>query len=172
MIRPAVRLVARTQRHFGPRWGWVETVRRHALPPLDPLARRRWDRPLIRQKDWDDYVCSVDLPPGEIPAVVWPDYHRNVLSTKKYRVLASGKDWEVASWRCLDPVDRDYQYHLYYFDGVQDGTDLYQHREVAPEADPKKHEEGDQEHGDPDMVLRSLLAREGVDFYTTSPQTS
>lgn len=171
MIHPAVRLVARTQRHFGPRWGWVETVRRAALPPLDPISRRRWDRPLIRQKGWDDYVCSVDLAPGEIPAVVWPDYHRNVLSTKKYRVIDGERDWEVASWRCLDPDDPDYQHHLYYFAGIESGTDLYQHKEIAPEADPEAHEEGDQEHGDPDHVLRDLLDREGVG-YTTSPQTS
>lgn len=163
MASVPLRAVDRVQRHFGPRWGWVETVRRHALPPLDGVARRHWERPLIREKGRADYVTTVDVPPHEVARVVWPTYHRNVLSTKKYRVIDGERDWEIAAWRRVDPEDQTYQHHLYYFAAEAGHTDLYHHKEVNYEADPKAHESEPQRHGDPDGVLAAALEGTGLE---------
>lgn len=163
MLQTALSVADDVQRNMGPRWAIVEPLRLHTLPRLDPYARKRWDRPLVREKGPEDYVCTVYLTTKQLSRVVWPTYHRNLLSTKKYRTGLNGEvDWEVANWRHVPTDDPRHQHHLYYFREPDGGLDLYHHKEVNFVVDPKGHENEPQFHGDPDGILRDTLGGSGV----------
>ncbi len=140
---------------------WWNRVRRLLLPRLDGWARRRWDRPLVREKtdrgeervsEIRDTVANVER---QLHAA---GYRRNLPSTLKYIEGATDRRYEVASWVLHDEA---VQYHAWLFElGSAAGDErvaVYQHREDSYLADPKEHEthagDPDYEPGDPDGTL-------------------
>lgn len=162
-VGTATKQIAKLQRSLGADDKWVTPLRAALLPPLHPFAAKMYDRPLIRQKGAEDYVWTWDTDEASVDSAVDGVYHRNLLSTRKYRIIqtedGNRTQWELGSWRAVDPDDYRYQHHFYYFPSVtdRDGVDLYHHKEVNYVADPKGHENEPQQHGDPDKVLRGVV---------------
>lgn len=152
------------QLRVGPDDDWIEAVRRDVFLAIDPIARRL-GRPLIRRKGTLDYITStLDASPDDVErALVAYGYTRNLISTRKYRLLRGGKDWAVGSWRHVESGS-DWQHHVYLFYGHDTADryfcDVYGHKEKRyDQADPEEHVSERQIHGDPDGHVELALSR-------------
>lgn len=146
------------QRGLGHQADWIESVRLALFTTGDQLFRR-FGRPLTRNKtDSNEMFLHADKSPDEVERLLTEgDYHRNLISTKKYRMLGERQQWAVGSYRIVYGEDNEYQHHVYLFPGENGGTDVYGHKETNYEEDPEGHVEDEQWNGDPDNKATPLL---------------
>lgn len=157
-----IRAVRRAERFLGPEDDWVEEDRRILYEAADSVLRPL-GRATIREKGNADYVTTALASADEVERVLMSEgpYQRNVLSTRKYRVdHDGGKQWAVGSL-VYDPVDEPWQHHVYLFDWVGGGTDIYAHREASVR-DPSEHHRSWQTHGDPKGRVRRILEQNDI----------
>lgn len=156
--------VRRIERFLGPDDDWIEDDRRIVYEAADSLLRPI-GRPTIREKGTADYVTTAHATPDAIERVFHnAGFQRNLLSTRKYREdHGGGRQWAVGSW-VLDPLDTNWQYHIFLFPSPNGGCDIYGHREASV-TEPAAHSGGDElRHGDPNGRVRGLLSEVGVPF--------
>lgn len=133
---------------------WPNRVRKTFLPPLDRVARSRWNRPLVRDKSDADaeHVATIKADLCEFEQALHANgFERAVLSTLK---RVDGR-YEVAAW--AHHAD-GWQTHVYVF---RFGSDLhiYAHREPSYLSNPDAHEGGAQQTaGDPKDHLAPVYA--------------
>lgn len=105
-------------------------------------------------------MTTAAVSPDEVEVAINSKYQRNLLSTRKYRVVDGYKQWAVGSW-VYDPEDEPWQHHVYLFDTPDGKTDIYAHKEASVR-NPSDHHKSWQTHGDPDGILRRTLEAAGV----------
>lgn len=157
--------VRRQEQKLGPGAHGLVAPRARLWQVADPIFRAG-GRPTVRAKGVADYVTTVDASREQVEQALWPKYHRNFLSTKKYRWRKSGdtfeRDWAIGSW-VYDPKDTDTQHHVYLFESPGGGIDLYAHREPSVR-NPGKHTSGRQTHGDPDGYARARIDDASLEY--------
>lgn len=145
----------------------LNQIRRAAWPPLDPIGRRL-DRPLLKQKHRDEYVCSVWCTEKELRnALAIGGYAVNPAATLKYMAEDGERVYELGSWAYRWPPLGKWQYHVYYFPAEGPGRryHLHQHHEISWMWDPVMHmTNAKQTEGDPDGVLRDALDNHDVGY--------
>jgi hypothetical protein len=157
--------VRRQEQKLGPSAHGLVAPRARLWQAVDPIFRAG-GRPAVRPKGVADYVTTVDVSREQVEQALWPKYHRNFLSTKKYRWRKAGdtfeRDWAIGSW-VYDPEETDTQHHVYLFESPDGGIDLYAHREASVR-NPGEHTTGRQTHGDPDGRARARLEDASLDY--------
>jgi len=131
---------------------WVESLKVGVFAPLNPIFRR-FGRPLIRNKtnESNEKFFSTPKSPDEVEeALTGAGYARNLISTKKYRMVNDEQHWAVGSYRVVYGEDDKFQHHVYLFRREDGGTDVYGHKETNYEYDPSGHVGDQQWNGDPD----------------------
>jgi len=143
---------------------WVEPLRRRILVLLDPIFRPL-GRNLIFECHDEDYMYTVAKDSDAVERGLYPQYKRNLTSTRKYRMVDGERQWTSGSW-VYDPDDTEWQHHVYLFDTGsynEAHTDIYGHKEASAANDPSAHHRSWQEHGDPDENVVKLLAEAGLE---------
>jgi hypothetical protein len=156
-ILGAVRLV---ERFLGPEDDWVEDDRRRLFEWLDG----KFGHSFTMEKTARDYITTVRASPDAVErALASAGYQRNLVSTRKYRTHhGGGKQWAVGSY-VYDPVDTDWQHHVFLFPAPDGKTDVYGHRE-ATVRDPVDHVTDGVIPGDPHDHARDALDAAGVRY--------
>lgn len=149
---------------FGPDADRMSAVRRRASLLLDPVGRLL-GRPLVRQCNYRDYVCTVLADVDTVEDGLHPYYQRNFAATHKYRLHDGNRQFEHSSW-VYDPTDTDWQHHVYLFSNADGTTDLYGHREPSANHRPYEHLIGEQVHGDPHCRARDVLDENDLSYMT------
>lgn len=150
--------IRKQERALGPSDDWVEDDRRILFEGVDRFLRPL-GRATIQEVPTEDHIATVEASPDEVEELISPPFQRNLLSTRKYRVLSEengGRQYAVGSW-VLDPEDTDWQQHIYLFPSPGGGAEVYGHlepsvRQPAEHVDPETGT-----HGDPNDLLRSEL---------------
>jgi len=147
LFEPAIKQVVYGARfieqRLGPGDDWVQDDRRHLSEWGDKLFRPL-GRPMIREVSKDSFLISSRHNPDNVEALLSESgFHRNLLSTRKYREdHGGGRQWAVGSW-VKDPDDTMWQHHVYLFPSENgEGTDVYSHREPSVR-DPSEHHMAD-----------------------------
>ena len=126
IVLPAVR---RAEQFLGPEDDWVEDDRRI----LYEVAQRHLGHlhTFTKEKGTAEYVTTVKEHPDVVETLLMPPYQRNVLSNRKYRTYhGGGKQWSCISL-VIDPIDEDWQHHVYGFKTEDGYTDLHSHTETS-----------------------------------------
>lgn len=157
------------QRKLTPQDDWVESVKRAVFVQVDPIFRKVFGRVIVRRKGKRDYICStIDATPDDVEvALDESGAARNLISTRKYRMLDEGtvQEWAVGSYRFVYGEDDEWQQHVYLFPGQNDyETAIYGHKEPNYEVDAKGHISEPQTHGDPDRKVRDALDEAGIEY--------
>lgn len=158
IIKTVTSSVRRVEAFLGPDDDWVESKRRRVYTAFDGVLGHS----TIDEKGEDEYFTTVDASSDEVEEAIHPTYERNTVSTRKYRMRDSERDWAVGSW-VHDPADTDWQHHIFLFETGDGRTDLYGHRETSVR-DPTGHLTDPQTHGDPNGRVRGLLTEAGLTF--------
>lgn len=150
------------QARLGPESDWVEATRGNLFRAANPIMSRL-GRPTVREKGAADYICTADLGEESFEEVVSPPYKRNLLATKKCRVVDGTKQWTRGSWAYKEDPTAPKQHHVYFFANLDGTVDVYGHREDNV-VDPQGHLHDEQVHGDPNRRVRDLLDDAGVEW--------
>ncbi|MFB6312228.1 MAG: hypothetical protein ABEH64_13725 [Salinirussus sp.] len=151
---------------IGPRVAWPNRIRRRIWPLLHPVAAAV-GRPLVREKDASEYVCSVACSRVDLQRALYAGgYRANLLSTLKYVAASSERTWERGSWAYRRPRRATYMHHCYFFRAAEaEVTDhLNHHREINYLHSPGGHMGGERIPGDPDGHLETALADADIDI--------
>lgn len=152
---------------LGPEDDWVEKDRRILFEWLDS----HFSHPFTFEKGVEDYICTAytnsDIVEKALSAA---GYHRNVLSTRKYRTHHSGgKQWAVGSWVYELSHDEDEKYlkqhHIYLFE-YKPHCDIYGHLETSVREGKEHITETNQISGDLNNRCRNALRKADIDYYT------
>lgn len=149
------------QRGLGAQADWVEKLKLAVFVTADPVFSKA-GRPLVRNKtdESNEQFFHTDKSPDQVEVLLADGgYSRNLISTKKYRMVDDGErqQWAVGSYRIVYGEDDKYQHHVYLFPDGNGGTDVYGHKETNYEHDPSGHVEDRQWNGDPDDKATPLL---------------
>ena len=120
-----------SRRRLGPHADWTETLRAHALPPLDPLLQRWFGGPgSAYQLGPAEFVTTVDVAPETVERRLWSSgCRRNLLAAAK--TLSSGEH-EIGSWAYRgSSIPPHRQVHIMLFQRDDGGTDIYAHYEFS-----------------------------------------
>lgn len=161
-------VIVSLQTRIGPRVTWPNRIRRKLWPLVHPAAVAV-GRPLIREKDATEYVCSVSCSRQTLQQALYTGgYRANLLSTLKYVATSDDRNWERGSWAYRRPRRAKYMHHCYFFRAAEDDVDyhLNHHREINYLHSPGGHTGGGRTPGDPDGRLEAALADAGVDTET------
>lgn len=154
--------VRHVETYLGPEDDWIEDDRRVVYEWADK-ALRPLGRPTVTEKEPDEWTYTVDEAPDDVEVAIASTYQRNILSTRKYRMMpGSGKQWAVGSY-VYDPPSKDWQHHIYLFPSEWGGTDIYAHKETSVR-DPPGHVTDDYTVGDPDNILGGALREENIEY--------
>jgi len=129
---------------------------------IDPLTRP-FGRPLTAKKGRRDYVLTVDVDSDAVERAIYPQYQRNLTSTRKYRTIGSERQWANGSY-VFDPSETKYQHHAYLFSNEDETTDVYAHKEWSAEHHPYEHVTEQQAHGDPDNRITLLMDEANIEI--------
>jgi hypothetical protein len=145
---------------LGPDDDWVEDDRRKLFEWLDG----KFGHSFTMEKSPRDYITTADASPDAVErALASAGYQRNLVSTRKYRTHhAGGKQWAVGSY-VYDPVDTDWQHHVFLFPAPDGATDIYGHRETSAR-DPVGHLTDRLTPGDPQSRARNALADANIQY--------
>jgi len=168
LLKRSVAAVRHIEQFLTPQDDWVEAARRRLFVVLHLFARLPpLKRPLIREKSRRDYVATVQAPSDAVERALMSGdnvvYQRNLVSTRKYRVVDGDRQWADGSF-VYDPPDTNWQHHVYLLDKGNGTTDIYAHEEPSAEYDPEGHVSGDQVHGDPRGLARGKCDRAGLQY--------
>lgn len=149
------------QRGLGAQADWVETLKLAVFVSADPVFSRA-GRPLTRNKtnEEDEKFFNSSKSPDEVEVLLTEGgYDRNLISTKKYRMVDDGErqQWAVGSYRVVYGEDDKFQHHVYLFPDGDGGTDVYGHKETNYEHDASGHLNDRQFDGDPDNKATPIL---------------
>jgi hypothetical protein len=145
---------------LGPDDDWVEDDRRCLFEALDGLAGHSF----TVEKSARDYITTAQASPDAVEVALHrAGYQRNLVSTRKYRTHHSGgKQWAVGSY-VYDPVDTDWQHHVFLFPTPNGATDVYGHRE-ATVREPVDHVTDGVQPGDPHSRARNALKETNIQY--------
>lgn len=142
---------------------WVEKLKIAVAAPLNPITTKL-GRPLTRNKtnrDSEQFFSTSASPDAVERALVKTGYARNLISTKKYRMVGEEgnrtQQWGVGSYRIVYGDNNEYQHHVYLFPREDGGTDVYGHKETNYEHDPSGHFSDEAWVGDPDNKATDAL---------------
>lgn len=154
VLQPVFYRVRKAEEHLGPDDDWFEDDRRVLYENADRFLRPL-GRPTVRDKTGEPIYATVSAGHDEVERWLHPTYHRNSLSTRKYRQTSCGRQWAVGSW-VHDPDDTEWQHHVYLFPSEAGGTDIYAHTEPSV-MEPAEHHAGPAEHGDKYNILQPII---------------
>jgi hypothetical protein len=163
-MKSIIASLRRFERHLSPKDTWVPKVRGIALRGAEKLLGHATDYPFTTQKWYREYLTTVEVPLHTLEIALHDHgYQRNILASKKYRMVDGEKQWEVASW-VDDPPETEWQHHVYVFDSGE-SLDIYAHREKSVRR-PKEHLNGAkyQEDAVPGGVFDALDAMD-ITYY-------
>lgn len=141
---------------------WVEKLKVAVAAPLNPTTKKL-GRPLTRNKtnnDGEKFFSTSVAPDAVEQALTEAGYDRNLISTKKYRMVGRNnqtQQWAVGSYRIVYGEEDQFQHHVYLFPRDDGGTDVYGHKETNYEFDPSGHFSDKQVSGDPDNKATPTL---------------
>ena len=121
----AVRVV---ERYCGPYTQVLEEIRKILFRGAHVVGGHI--HPIVYHKDTEDYLVSTSLSPTAVTALLYPTYHRNFMSSVKYRTYNGDSQYTHSSW-VYDPTDEPTQHHVYIFPTDAGGTDIYTHTETS-----------------------------------------
>lgn len=147
------------QTRIGPSVAWPNRVRRLVWPIVHPVSDAV-GRPLVREKDATEYVCSVSCSRRDLQRALHAGgYRSNLLSTLKYVPGSSDRHWERGSWAYRRPRRAEYMHHCYFFRAAEDDATFHlnHHKEINYLHSPSGHTGGGRTVGDPDGRLVTAL---------------
>lgn len=151
--------VWRIEQFLGPEDGWVEDDRRI----LFGAAQRHLGHhhTFVHEKGEADYFTTAHATENVVEvALDAAGYHRNLLSTRKYRTHHDGgRQYAIGSFAIpLPPKDGfKRQHHIYLFNAPDGGVDMYGHAETSVVEGTEHLTDTRQEHGDPHRIARNAL---------------
>jgi hypothetical protein len=152
--------VRRVERFLGPEDDWVEDDRRKLFEFLDG----KFGHAFTMEKSARDYITTAQASPDAVEVALHrAGYQRNLVSTRKYRTHhAGGKQWAVGSY-VYDPVDTDWQHHVFLFPAPDGAADVYGHRETSAR-NPVGHLTDRLTPGDPQARARNALTEADIQY--------
>jgi len=121
----------------------------YVFAALDSRARSKYNRPLVRTKDYrEDHLDFVETTDGNARAVastLWASFDPHLIATAKRRHTPDGLQWAHSQWVYYH--DDGTQTEVYLFDNGDGTTDVYAQLEGSIK-DPEAHLTDDQRHGD------------------------
>jgi len=120
----------RSRRLLGPAADWWELVRRHGLPLVDRLARRRLDGShyAAYELSLDEIVGVIDAPPEEVEQMLWESGAKR-MPLAALKTLPDGRA-EVGSWAWRDGLLAENQTHGMLFAAGEGQTLIAAHGEA------------------------------------------
>jgi hypothetical protein len=155
-----ISVIRRIEQFLGPDEDWVEDDRRKLFEFLDG----KFGHAFTMEKSARDYITTAQESPDAVEVALHrAGYQRNLVSTRKYRTHHSGgKQWAVGSY-VYDPVDTDWQHHVFLFPAPDGETDVYGHRE-ATVREPVDHVTDGVTPGDPHLRARNALKETNIQY--------